>query len=458
MISSDCGFDTIGNATIIAYDKNPVLVTDPWIQGSAYFGSWRLSHAIPEAQRQAILQSPTVWFSHGHPDHINAESLPLFKGKKILIPDHVGRRIYNDLKKEGFDVHILKCREWVQISERVKVMCIADLGQDAILLLDINGRLVANTNDCGENGWGWFVKRLIAKYPISFLTCLSGYGDADMNNFFDEQGKFLPPEAAKKAPIGAAVAEACEKWGVKYFIPSSSMHRYQRSDSLWADAYTAGLSEYANGFVSNSCTLLPAFLRYDCVNDKYEKINPPENPHTVFEPEKFGDNWSDELEKTDLATAAAYFKAVESLADHIGFINLKVGGRDNFIDINRAQHSRGITFSAPRHSLMTAIEYEVFDDMLIGNFMKTTLHGDWPAVSLHPYFTGFVCKFADNGRAKTKTEVAAYIRTYEKRSRRLWYKRREDLAKDFFKTHIGKDNAPFRFAKWAYQGFKRLAH
>ena len=34
------GFETIGNATLIAFDEGPVLATDPWISGSAYFGSW----------------------------------------------------------------------------------------------------------------------------------------------------------------------------------------------------------------------------------------------------------------------------------------------------------------------------------------------------------------------------------------------------------------------------------
>lgn len=455
MQKSDCGFDTIGNATIIAYDGGPVLVTDPWIDHSAYFGSWRLSHAVPAEQRAAIMACPTIWFSHGHPDHINPECLPLFKGKKILLPDHVGRRIHDDLKREGFDVTVLKCREWVTISPRVKILCIADLGQDAILLLDINGRLVVNTNDCGENGWGWFVKKTISQYRTSFLTCLSGYGDADMNHFYSEDGKFIPPEAAKKAPIGAAIAEACEKWGVNYFIPSSSMHRYQRSDSLWADELTAGLDEYANGFRSQTAKLLPAFLRYDCGSDEYASINPPEIPAQVFAPEKFGDNWSDELDKNDVAAATRYFRAVESLADNIGFINLRVGGKDNRIELG--PQKRGVTFQAPRQSLMTSINYEIFDDMLIGNFMKTTLHGDWPAVSLHPYFTGFLCKFADNGRAKTKAEVAAYIKIYEQRSKRLWFKRREDMAKDFFKAHIGRDNVPFRVAKGLYQGLKRLA-
>ena len=30
-----------------------------------------------------------------------------------------------------------------------------------------------------------------------------------------------------------------------------------------------------------------------------------------------------------------------------------------------------------RQSLMSAVEWNAFDDLLIGNFMQTTLHGDW---------------------------------------------------------------------------------
>lgn len=43
----ELGFDTIGNATVIAYDQGPILATDPWIGGAPYFGSWALAHEIP---------------------------------------------------------------------------------------------------------------------------------------------------------------------------------------------------------------------------------------------------------------------------------------------------------------------------------------------------------------------------------------------------------------------------
>ena len=94
---------TIGNATLVAYDKLPILSTDPWMGGdhSANFGSWRLPYDIPGNIRQDILRSEYIWFSHGHQDHLNPDSLHLFKNNKILISDHFGSRIYKDLKSEN---------------------------------------------------------------------------------------------------------------------------------------------------------------------------------------------------------------------------------------------------------------------------------------------------------------------------------------------------------------------
>ena len=89
------GLKTIGNATIIAYDHNkPIIVTDPWLNNhSAYFGSWTLPYKIPEDILKDILFAEFIWFSHGHPDHLNPDSILEFKGKTILLADHVGSRI-----------------------------------------------------------------------------------------------------------------------------------------------------------------------------------------------------------------------------------------------------------------------------------------------------------------------------------------------------------------------------
>jgi L-ascorbate metabolism protein UlaG (beta-lactamase superfamily) len=155
-------FDTIGNATAICYEDRPVLATDPWIQGAAYFGSWKLSHEIPPAQLAAIKSAKYLWFSHGHPDHINAESLLALSDKIILLPDHVGGRIRNDLTRQGLTTQVLPDRQWVQLSPRIRVMCVSDYNQDALLFVDINGRLLVNFNDGNALGSERFVKKIIS--------------------------------------------------------------------------------------------------------------------------------------------------------------------------------------------------------------------------------------------------------------------------------------------------------
>jgi hypothetical protein len=73
----------------------------------------------------------------------------------------------------------------------------------------------------------------------------------------------------------------------------------------------------------------------------------------------------------------------------------------------------------PRTSLMAAIRHEVFDDLLIGNFMKTTLIGKWPGSRLHPYFTPVVAKYADNAHAYSAADLDAYFHSYRARAGRI---------------------------------------
>ena len=60
------------------------MATDPWLgkDDDAYFGSWQLSHSIPKIEKDEILDSKYVWFSYGHPDHLNPTSSRLFFNKQ----------------------------------------------------------------------------------------------------------------------------------------------------------------------------------------------------------------------------------------------------------------------------------------------------------------------------------------------------------------------------------------
>jgi hypothetical protein len=460
----EVGFDTIGNATLICYDRAPVLVTDPWVVGAAYFGSWGLSHEIPEEQMTAVKNCEYVWFSHGHPDHLNSESLPLLQSKKILLPNHSGKRIYDELKSNGYDVQILEDQKWYQLSERIKVLCIPDYNQDAILLIDVNGRLLVNLNDASNRGWGWFVKKLIKQYPISFLMALETFGDGDMINLYDENGNAIIPECAAKKPIGRQIAVRLENYGAKYFVPFSSLHIYQREDSNWASQYLTTLADYPIGFDSTHGELLPGFIRYDCLRDELTEINPRETEIALHAPEEFGDNWNDRLERDEAERVKKYFRAFEHLEDLLDFVSIRVGGEDHIVEFKKRKFNRGITFEVPRQSLMTSVNYEIFDDLLIGNFMKTIFHGDWEKFSLYPGFSPFIAKYGDNGRARSREELKQYFQGYKERAPLGYLQHKfacslhsmfEEKAINVFRSFVSPDNQIYQSVKGVYRKLKK---
>ena len=454
------GFDTIGNATIIAYDGEPVLATDPWIAGSAYFGSWGLSHEIPRAQQEAILACPYIWFSHGHPDHINHDSLVRLADKTVLLADHVGGRIARDLTEGEVAVRVLPDRVWVELSPAIKVMSIADYNQDSLLLIDINGRLLVNLNDGSALGAERFVKRITREYPTSFLLRLFSYGDADMINYVGEDGARIPPAAVAKRAIGPIMQGFAEFYGVTYVIPFSCFHRYQRADSVWANEYTTPVEAFREGFDSRHTILLPAFIRYDCVRDTWTELAPATLSGVVRAPEEFDDDWSDVLDARDKQMLKDYFSRLTMLENKLDTVIFSVGGRDYAVDIAEqggAKTNRSVTFAVPRYSLMQAVEHQVFDDLLIGNFMRTTLHGAWGASYLYPHFSPVVPKYADNGGVRTPAELGQYFASYRARAPLEFLRHRlEARTIQTFRSMV-EPRSPFFYAgKKSYLALRKL--
>ena len=454
------GFETVGNATLVCHDKRPILVTDPWIVGTAYFGSWGRTHEIPVDVLETIRNCDFVWLSHGHPDHLSPRSLELLQGKKFLLPDHVGGRIFAAFRERGLDVVVMKDRRWYPISDRIRALSIADYNQDAILLVDLCGNLIANLNDASDRGWAADVRRTVAKYKVSFLLQQpKGTGNAVMLNLWDEDGTFIGPKEARRRPIGRLLAGQSKMFGTRFCVPFSSMNRFQRADSMWAQKYLINLSDYPIGFESTTTELLPAFIRYDCIKDIVETLNPLENKSEPADPGEFGDDWSEPLEPSDRDKITRYFRAISHLEDFLDFIRVRVGGNDHVVELARSHFDRGLTFEAPRTSLMTAIENEIFDDLLNGNFMKTTIHGREKRLLSGPDFTPYVAKYADNGLAKSKEELDAYFNQYMRRAPLAYLKHRiENRSANFLRFSLEEDSPLFRLGMRTYywakgQGF-----
>jgi hypothetical protein len=405
------GIKTLGNATLIAYDRDPVIATDPWFgdEDDAFFGSWGLPHRIPLTERADIKAAKYIWFSHGHPDHLNPRSIEHLRHSSILLPDHVGGRIKNALEAENYHVQVLPDCRWVELSKRIKVFCISDYSQDAILLLDVGGRLFINMNDAPGNARIRLIRNIAHEFHHSYLLRLSG-NDIDMSNFFDANGNRI--ERKPQPPVGRWLALYAHRVGAKSVVPFSSFHRFQREDSAWANAYRMPLSAYRRGFDERLAEFIAPFVWIDSASGETLHLDPPEAPDALHKPEEFGDSWSDELVTEDKRVLDDYFHRKEALHRMLGFLTLSVGGKSHTIDLG-GPRNLGITFAAPRNSLMSAVTYRVFDDLLGGNFIKATLHGVESLYS--PNFNYVVAKYGDNGLAETKAELQTYMAEYRKR-------------------------------------------
>jgi hypothetical protein len=442
------GFDSIGSATLIAYDGEPVLTTDAWINDDAYFGSWGHDYAIPAEQMDAIRRARFHWFSHGHPDHLNIESLPLLGGGQILLSDHHGGRIKRDLEGMGHRVRILPDRQWTQLSQRIKVYSIANVNQDSILLIDVGGTLIVNTNDSPDYGASVHVRRIADGYKQVYYCALHGWGGADMLNLFAPDGRKLIEPLELRRPIAPRAQRSAHMHGAHYVIPFSGFHIYQRQDSAWANALIPDLADYQSSARKTGPQMLPSFVRVNAENNEVREIAPPRNQLPLRPPEDFGDNWSDQMTGEDAGKIDAYFKARAHLAESFGFVEVRLGGKSHTVDLNPAKRDRGFTFEAPRNSFMTCLEYEIFDDLLISNFMKTTLHGD---VGLYPDFSPYVAKYADNGGAKSEAELHSYFLHYFLRDPvASMLKKVSTASEDIVRAVLPAESGLFRTAKNFY--------
>jgi hypothetical protein len=404
------GFETCGNATLIVHDGgSPVLVTDPWLQGAQYFGSWTLPFQFSAAQREAFAAARYVWLSHGHPDHLNLESLATFRGKTLLVPDHHGGRILVDLKAAGYRVQVLPNDSWTQLSARVSILCCPDRNQDAALIVALGDDCaVLNLNDGSAIGTRLKLKARLRPFSRRFVLRLLG-GCADMMNYFTEEGERIEPLPPERKPLGLAYSKLLKDWEGTHTAPFSCHHVFSRSDSRWAAAYEPPLDAHGRLFKHERGEFIPGYFSYDVAADRIALTPMTPVPRVFREPREFGDDWSEPLDRDDLQVLSDYFRKFEHLRQKFQFINLRVGGQDHTVDMG-GSHGRGITFEAPRNSLMTAVRYEIFDDLLIGNFVKTVLHGGLR--SLYPDFTPYVAKYGDNGRAFSIAELHDYFHKY----------------------------------------------
>ena len=181
------------------------------------------------------------------------------------------------------------------------------------------------------------------------------------------------------------------------------------------------------------------------------EINPKENNNEIKDPEFFGDNWSEELNTSEKNQLFEYFKRFDHIKKKFGFITFIVGNKENTLKLSNRKE--GIIFETPRNSLVQAIKHNVFDDVLIGNFMKTRLIN---VDSLVPDFSPYVTKYGDNGNARTESELKDYFDYYKLNSANYWMDFLRIKSEHIIRTSLKNHKNLYKIAKFAKNKVKFL--
>jgi CMP-N-acetylneuraminate monooxygenase len=168
----------ISNACMLIEWKGKKLLTDPWIEGPAIFGSW-IQYPPNDIKVKQLPKIDAIWISHEHSDHLHPNTLAKFdKNIPVYVPEIQDDRLGKIIKKIGFkDVISMPSFQSFKIADTIEATSFksASTWNDGILFLQTGDFKILNFNDAGIN---WNVKKKVDDVDLicsSFSQSASSY-------------------------------------------------------------------------------------------------------------------------------------------------------------------------------------------------------------------------------------------------------------------------------------------
>tara|TARA_Y100000768_G_scaffold386934_1_gene376626 strand:- start:1228 stop:1878 length:651 start_codon:yes stop_codon:yes gene_type:complete len=211
--------------------------------------------------------------------------------------------------------------------------------------------------------------------------------------------------------------------------------------------FTTPLKKHYEGFNNKEGEMLPAFIIWDTIKEKYTEINPSTNSDIAKSASDFGDNWNDDLDEEDKSLIKNYFNKFSHIKEKFGLFSFKIGKSE--LNLKFSGKKEAIEFNTPRNSLVFAVKHNIFDDLLIGNFMKIKLIN---VPSLYPDFTPYVTKYGDNGLSYSKEELEKYFDYYKFNSANYWLDYLKIKSENIIRPRLEKYKSAYYLARKIKRG------
>ena len=183
----------IASATTIISHKNTKVLTDPWLVGEEYYGSW--THYPPLKVDWSLFDDiDYIYISHIHPDHMSKETLKKINPEiPILIHSYDSKFTKLNLERMGRKVieldhgEVFDCGDGLSISIYAADDCNpgicfkffgcgkmeSNFGStwiDTMAVFDNGSKTILNVNDCPFDLSKKTLERVLKKHPkIHFL-------------------------------------------------------------------------------------------------------------------------------------------------------------------------------------------------------------------------------------------------------------------------------------------------
>lgn len=144
----------VSHATLLFEYEGFKLLTDPWLVGEAFQGSWTQYPPTP-LEPDDVGEVDAIWITHEHSDHLHPQTLAHFdKSTPIYIPEFRCRRLRRRMVELGFtDITVMPNQEPIQLNQDVQAICFESksVWNDTLQYLNFEGFELLNANDAGIN-------------------------------------------------------------------------------------------------------------------------------------------------------------------------------------------------------------------------------------------------------------------------------------------------------------------
>lgn len=249
---------TIGHATLVLLEDGvPLVATDPWLLGSAYWRSWWLEKYPSGQEIELVRRAQHLYITHSHPDHFHWPTLRHLGPRPTLHPGLPKYPVPDFLRANGYPAEVLEPWTWYPIGTSARMASVPVPVDDSVFIIETPNATVVNLNDATPRLSLLRCLRDRMCTPGKAVVLLKSYSPASLAVSIYSDGLLAPIKS--KEDYARVAQERANALGANYFIPFASQAFFSRRDSQWANEYKVTYEDLEQNWSTPLVTLCKPF-------------------------------------------------------------------------------------------------------------------------------------------------------------------------------------------------------